>query len=196
VREFIAINGDPDIIFVDHVFPTAREAMAREQELQRRYNVRYNESFLNKAIAGIFDFSDPEIRRKMSEAKKGTKHSPEWIEWVTGFHRTRPRSAETNARISAALTGKKLSEEHRAKCSRGRKGKPSPRKGVILSKEQRERMRLARLGTKHSEATRQKMSEFRKGKKFKIVECPHCKKSGGESGMRSWHFEHCKIIRS
>lgn len=29
--------------------------------------------------------------------------------------------------------------------------------------------------------------------KKKIVECPHCKKSGGINGMIQWHFDKCKL---
>lgn len=30
------------------------------------------------------------------------------------------------------------------------------------------------------------------GVKQKIVECPHCKKNGGEHAMKGWHFDKCK----
>lgn len=31
-----------------------------------------------------------------------------------------------------------------------------------------------------------------KGKKDIVVECPYCKKSGGKSAMKKWHFNNCK----
>jgi hypothetical protein len=35
-----------------------------------------------------------------------------------------------------------------------------------------------------------------KGKKHKIVECPHCGKTGGGPQMIQWHFEKCKSYSS
>ena len=32
-----------------------------------------------------------------------------------------------------------------------------------------------------------------KGKPRKQVTCPHCGKCGGESGMKRWHFDKCKL---
>jgi hypothetical protein len=43
-------------------------------------------------------------------------------------------------------------------------------------------------GKKHPQETRIKMGEMSKVK----VECPHCKKVGGKSGMHRWHFDNCK----
>ena len=36
------------------------------------------------------------------------------------------------------------------------------------------------------------ISPFR-GKKHKIVQCPHCLKTGGEPQMIQWHFDKCKL---
>lgn len=35
-----------------------------------------------------------------------------------------------------------------------------------------------------------------KGKRHKIVECPHCGKTGGEPQMIQWHFKKCKSYSS
>jgi hypothetical protein len=128
----------------------------------------------------------------MSEAKKGKKQSAEWIEWVTEFHRTRKRSAETNARISASLTGKKLSEEHKQKNRIAALGHRHLQKTKQLMSDQRKGNKF-RLGTKHSEETKKLMSEQRKGRVHSIVVCPHCQKSGGSTSMPRWHFNNCKM---
>ena len=39
-----------------------------------------------------------------------------------------------------------------------------------------------------------KVSQIQKGKKERIVICPHCKKQGGISAMKRWHFENCNKI--
>lgn len=95
---------------------------------------------------------------------------------------TRKRVSENNARY---WDGKKFSEEHRRRLSESRKGKPSPRKGVVLSEEMRrkmsevrkgrpsprkgvklapeqiEKMRIASLGRKHTPEARANMAKAR-----------------------------------
>jgi hypothetical protein len=55
-------------------------------------------------------------------------------------------------------------------------------------------------GWQHSKETKRKMSEAHKGintwskgrpNPQKIVECPYCKKIGGQSGMVKYHFDNC-----
>lgn len=55
-------------------------------------------------------------------------------------------------------------------------------------------------GTPHTEESKQKISKANKGKpgwnkgrKFPIVTCPHCGKSGGIPGMARWHFDNCRF---
>jgi NUMOD3 motif len=192
VRAFVAEHGDPDIILIDKVFSSAQDAMKREQELQRQFDVRHNEAFLNKAVAGVWDHSDPDVRRKLSEAARGRKHTPEWVAWVTEFHRTRKRSAETSAKISASLTGKKLSEEHKQKNRIAALG----HRHTSETKEKMSQKRKGnkhRLGTTQSEKTRALMSEQRKGRIQTSVTCPHCGKTGGNATMPRWHFDNCKL---
>lgn len=57
----------------------------------------------------------------------------------------------------------KHSAETKLRISLAKKGKPSNRKGVVLSKETRELISKKNKGFRHSLETRQKMSESRKG---------------------------------
>ena len=57
--------------------------------------------------------------------------------------------------ISIRLT----SEEAKRKISNSRKGKPSPRKGVKLTEETKEKLRKANVGKRLSEETRKKIGE-------------------------------------
>lgn len=59
----------------------------------------------------------------------------------------------------------KMTEEHRRKISISKAGKPSPKKGIPMSEEQKEKMRKVNLGKKASEETKRKMSESRTGEK-------------------------------
>ncbi len=85
-----------------------------------------------------------------------------------------PRSKEYREKISKLHKGKIVSEETRRKLSESCKGRPSPRKGVILSEETKQKLREANLGKKMSEETKRKVSEalqgrpaWNKGKKYK-----------------------------
>jgi group I intron endonuclease len=44
-----------------------------------------------------------------------------------------------------------------------------------------------------SDSARNKISIAHKGKMKKILECPHCKKLGGEPQMKRWHFDNCTV---
>jgi len=44
-----------------------------------------------------------------------------------------------------------------------------------------------------SKESREKISKSMTGLKRKIVECPHCGKEGGNSQMKRWHFDKCKL---
>jgi hypothetical protein len=51
------------------------------------------------------------------------------------------------------------------------------------------------FGTKQSQVSNRKRSLALKGKAKpqKVVQCPYCNKSGGESNMKRWHFNSCKL---
>jgi len=40
----------------------------------------------------------------------------------------------------------------------------------------------------------QKIGQANKGRKQEIITCPHCKKSGGFSNMKRWHFDKCPLL--
>lgn len=194
VHEFVQKHGKPDIILIDKTFVDPMEAQEREIFLLRQYDAAKNPNFLNKSMGGHYDRSDPEIRARISAGHRGKKIPAEWVEWVTEFHRTRPRSPETNKKIGDALRGKerlerrgkKMSPEARAKMSAAKMGKP-------LSPEHAAKSRVTMLGKKHSEETKRLMSQQRTGKQYPIVTCPHCGKSGGKSAMHAWHFDNCRL---
>lgn len=60
------------------------------------------------------------------------------------------------------------------------------------TEEQKNKIYASRKNRTHSTEEKQKRREAMIGRKFTIVECPHCKKQGGESAMKRWHFGYCK----
>lgn len=59
----------------------------------------------------------------------------------------------------------KHSEETKRKISKANRGKPSPRKGVTLSEETKNKIRLANTGYRHSDSTKKKISKANRGRK-------------------------------
>lgn len=59
------------------------------------------------------------------------------------------------------------------------------------SNETKAKMSAARIGTKQSEETKKKRSLAITGYKYSIVICPVCKKEGGKTAMKRWHFNNC-----
>jgi len=101
------------------------------------------------------------------------------IAWITS-----ERSAEFGYNKTTGGTNLNsilLNEEAKAKISAANKGKPSPKKGTILSDEHKIKISETLSGVKHSEEHKQKISEAMKGRKFseehkrKLSEAKKCK---------------------
>jgi group I intron endonuclease len=98
------------------------------------------------------------------------------------------RSPEMCVKISKALTGKKLSKEHRQAISRAHKGKKlseeqcAKLRGRTVSSETREKLRIASSKRVHSDATKQKLREKHLGEK------------NGMFGVRGKDNPSCKAV--
>jgi group I intron endonuclease len=128
-------------------------------------------------------------------------------------------SQEVKDKISKAQKGKTLTLEHRQKLSEARKQLPDEIKKANgyknrnrkRSEQFKDNLSDKKRGQLKSEQTKQKMrkpkSELHrlnmslanigkpspiKGIPDEIATCPHCQKSGGNSGMKRWHFDKCK----
>ena len=88
-----------------------------------------------------------EIKKKISEAKKGNKN-------MLGKH----HSEEAKKKMSESQKGKHFSEEHKMKIGAAMKGKKS-------SEETKKKLSEAHKGKKHSEEAKMKMSAAKKGNK-------------------------------
>lgn len=139
-------------------------------------------------------------------SKKGRIVSTATKEKMRESARLRPRrsmSNETKRKIGLSNKGRKFSEEIRQKFRESKLGKTK-------SDECKNKLRAANIGRSASESTRQKMSESQKGRvvsdvtkekmslsrkgKPKIkIQCPYCNAIGGNSQMKRWHFDNCKV---
>lgn len=141
---------------------------------------------ISKALKAYFR-DNPAAGDKISAAQKGrTPHnkgkspSQETLIKLHISHLGKMVSEETRAKMRAAAAGKRpsdlciergrtasigriVSAETRAKSSAAHKGKPSPRRGAILSDETRAKISSTQIGRKASDETRAKMSAKRRG---------------------------------
>ena len=192
VEAFRKQYGEPDVIEIDRVFNDKKSALEREIFLLKTNRVKERECFLNKAVGGVYDPNDPAIRAKNAAARTGVPQSKQWIENRTAWKRGVPHTQEHREAISKSHLGVKLSEQHCAAISKVKKGNTN-RRGTSTTEEGKRNIALSKLGTRHPETTKQKMSASHLGTKYKIVTCPVCNATGGESAMKRWHFDNCKF---
>lgn len=112
-------------------YSSRQEAFDREEYIQRKLNVVESPMYMNLSYANY----------KM----------------VT----IGPLSAETKSKLSIARTGRKHTEETRAKMSKSHMGVKMPAR----TDSWREKQRISQSGRRATEETRNKMSESRKGRK-------------------------------
>jgi hypothetical protein len=106
----------------------------------------------------------------------------------TGILRNRTPGGEGNSGARGPMTA-----EHREKLSIIKTGKKQPNiSKALIGKSQTPESNLKRSealsGTKHDWVT-----TALKGKSQTILECPHCKRTGG-TAMKRWHFDNCKML--
>lgn len=126
-----------------------------------------------------------EVKDKISKTQKGKTLSPEHRQKLSTARKNLPD--EIKKANGYANKGRKILEDVRAKIS-------NTMQGFVRSEETKQKMRKPK-----SESHRVNMSLAQKGKPSpirgipdRIVTCPHCQESGGNSGMKRWHFEKCK----
>lgn len=173
VKEFRCIYGEPDVIQVRMHCRTKQLASNIERKVLLRIKRSGNwNKWLNKGIAGAhYGPHTPEAKLKMSLCQVGRVY--------------KKRNQETYDKISKALTGKSLSEEHKLSISKSHFGNKR-------SLQHKQNISKGLLGGKRSDETKTKMSNSAKNRE--IVSCPHCNKIGSISQMKRWHFDNCKII--
>lgn len=173
---------------VRKLFETPEDALEWETKFLTKINAAEREDWLNRHNGGNTfttvnksswnkGIPHPEIvRKKIAEKRKpyvGELHP------MFGRQHTDESKKKMSLNIDKRFGkdnhffGKKHSDKTKQIISEKNKGNPSPRKGVILSDEQKK---------KQSDSMRNKP---------KLI-CPYCNKTGSVSGMKRYHFSNCK----
>jgi group I intron endonuclease len=106
-------------------------------------------------------------------------------------------SAETREKVSKAAKEQWTRLGMRELLSNAKKGKPSPRKGATHSPESIEKMRLSHTG-KPSKKKGKLLTDEQKANLSLLLKknpwtCPHCQTVGYNKGAGNrWHFDNCK----
>jgi hypothetical protein len=152
---------------------TRKEAFLKERSFQLSLNMSTSPMYINKAIAGSnFMFT--------------RQHSNYTIQLISSKLKDKVKTIEHRMNISKSLLNKAKSDSHKESLKTAWKSR-SPH-----TQEHKDRIGLVRKGIKRSAAVRQNISNGKKGKPQQQVTCPHCKKIGGISAMKTYHFDNCK----
>lgn len=154
VTEFCRLNGDPDVIVVDKIFKTKKEAQHYEDLYLKERHAVQSENWLNRSRAGK-EFRSPdqfseESREKMRIARKrngNTRKKPfsdaererarRQIQKVNALGIRAPWTPERRKKLSEsakgnqARTGMRNSPEHRSRISAAKKKTASIRASCV-----------------------------------------------------------------
>ena len=136
VEEFREKHGEPDIVQVRRKFNDPDKARLWEHKVLKRMNVANDDRWLNRSDG-------------LSLPRMVGKNHPMY--GITGENHPRyntKQSRETKKKISNALTGRKLSDEHKRKISEANKGENNPNWGRKLSDERKRKLSEANKGEK------------------------------------------------
>ena len=188
VRKLRKDLGEPDVIDIRQKFDSPEKAILWEKTVLRRSNVLNDSKWLNKNIGGatypVHGENNPNYggNKGKDNPMYGKSHSKDTLLLLSEANKGKPRSEESKRKQSESVKGennhmygKTRSEETRKKHSESIKGENN-----------------GMYGKTHSEEAKRKISESKKGKPQEKVTCPHCKKVGGITVMKRWHFDNCK----
>ena len=138
-----------------------------ETTTQTRYKVSARDYEYAKQLIAI---RHPETRNKISTSLK--------------------QSYETGKRKKWNL-GKKMPSEYGEKISKAKKGMVGTNKGILMSEEQKQKIRNTLLGHEVAQSTKNKISETLLNRPS--ITCPYCSKSSRGTSFKVYHFENCKF---
>ena len=84
------------------------------------------------------------------------------------------------------LSGYKLTSSHKNKIGIKNKGKQPTKEAIVKAALARTKLLT---GKPRPDWVKEKLK-----KPKPIIECPHCKKTGGVSAMHRWHFNNCRAL--
>lgn len=184
---------------VRKVFKSPDQALSYEYRFLKKVNALNKEDWLNENLGGEKFRNVGPASDKVLLSQKMKKQTP-----------------EGNAKRSASLTGRVISEETKKKMSSAQRNRPKDKED-----SRRDKIRVKATGRSHSNTTKSKLSEivsqsrwindginqkkvnvseltnylelgWKSGRILKIVTCPYCGATGVKHNIVRRHFEKCK----
>jgi group I intron endonuclease len=152
---------------------------------------KYGKNSFSKEILFIF-FTEEEMNNKEKELiNEDLVKNPNTYNIGIGgeggpHFLNKSHKQETKTKISNSSKGKKISSESKEKMSKNNFMRGN-------SEQARKNASHRLINNSISEEIKQKISLSLINKKQNTIECPHCKKIGGERAMKRWHFSNCKF---
>lgn len=160
---------------------------SRERCARYKYLLLNEKHLLDKIIIGVFETKKEALNCEI-EMHSNLFDDPLCL---NGAKQTSTKFSASFHGNKHPMFGKPVSETAIQKMRLAKLGKLRG----CYSQEHREKMRLAQVGRIFTEEHKQKLSLAKIGKtrgKNKIVNCTHCNKQGGATGMKRYHFDNCK----
>lgn len=188
VQRFREKHGEPDIIQVRKTFKDAKSACLWENKVLKRINAKDDRRFLNATDNHAISTEYSSVSWKSlteEQRKKRAKYASKNLS---------EKQRKERSRKAGLASAKKMTEEQKKE---RQKSSIEASKMWWSQKTDEEKSSHSRLGgiaaaKKMTEEQKRKRSERTKQVNSQKVECPHCGKIGGLSGMKSWHFDNCK----
>jgi hypothetical protein len=185
---------------VRKVFKSPDRALSYEYRFLKKVNALNKEDWLNENLGGEKFRNVGPASDKALLSQKMKKQTP-----------------EGNAKRSASLTGRVISEETKKKMSAAQLNRPKDKEDI-----RRDKIRAKAIGRPHSNTTKSKLSEivsrtrwvnngvnqkkvnaseltnylelgWKTGRILQIVSCPYCGATGVKHNIVRRHFEKCKL---
>lgn len=184
---------------VRKVFNSPDEAVTYEYKFLNKVNALNKDEWLNENLGG-------KKFRNVGPASSKALES----------QRNKKQSKEGNAKRSASLKGRILSEETKRRISRAQRIRPADKEEA-----RRNKIRIKAIGRLHNDTTKAKLSSvvsqtrwvnngieqkkvnleeldsylftgWKNGRILQIVSCPHCGATGAKHNIVRKHFDKCK----
>lgn len=136
-----------------------------------------------------------QTRKKISTGNKGKIRTEETRKKLSEQRKGKPgRKGEQNGMYGRAPwnKGKPMLNHVKLALKEANKDRGPWNKGVPMTDEAKLKLSISKTGSKASIETKLKMSASGKGRKDEKVTCPNCGLTGGNSGMKRYHFDNCK----
>lgn len=179
IRQLLDANLRPVILLIEETFDNERECFWISHYRTAGLNL-VNRTDGGEGVHGIL--RDEEVRKRMSEARRGKKLSEEHRQNIGKGLLGHKHSADSIAKMSAAWHARTDHEEIRARIlERNRTQDPSK----WITPEYRQKMREIKTGFRHTEESKKKMSEKQRGKKMPPLTAEQrAKKSAAQTGKK------------